>query len=49
DEASSIIYGMPKVAAATGKVDFILPPERIADKITELVQRPDPHIWANDA
>ena len=39
DEASSIIYGMPKVAAATGKVDFILSPEAIADKITELVQR----------
>lgn len=37
DEETSIIYGMPKAAVATGKVDFILPPEAIGDKIRELV------------
>ena len=37
DEETSTIYGMPKAAVATGKVDFILPPEAIGDKIRELV------------
>lgn len=36
DQHSSTIYGMPKAAIETGKVDFILPTGRIADKITEL-------------
>lgn len=36
DQKSSVIYGMPKAAAETGKIDFILPTERIAHKLTEL-------------
>jgi two-component system chemotaxis response regulator CheB len=36
DQKSSIIYGMPKAAAETGMVDFILSTERIADKLREL-------------
>jgi two-component system chemotaxis response regulator CheB len=36
DQKSSIIYGMPKAAAETGMIDFILPTERIADKMSEL-------------
>ena len=38
NQASSVIYGMPKLAAETGDVDFILPPEKMGDKIAELVQ-----------
>ncbi len=38
DGASSVVFGMPKAAAATGDIDFVLSPERIGDKITELVQ-----------
>ena len=37
DETTSIIYGMPKAAAATGNVDFVLPLPKIAPKIVELV------------
>ena len=33
DRSTSVIYGMPRVAAETGCVDFVLPTERIADKI----------------
>lgn len=36
DQKTSVIYGMPKAAAGTGQVDFILPTERIADKVNEL-------------
>lgn len=36
DQKTSVIYGMPRAAAETGRVDFVLPTERIADKITEL-------------
>jgi two-component system chemotaxis response regulator CheB len=39
DQKSSIIYGMPKAAAETGKIDFVLPTERIADKIKELFNK----------
>lgn len=39
DQASSAIYGMPKAAVLTGAVDFVLPPEKIAEKIRELVTR----------
>lgn len=42
DEASSVIYGMPKAAADTGHVDFILAPELVGDKITEIVRS-----WSN--
>jgi two-component system chemotaxis response regulator CheB len=37
DEESSAIYGMPKVAAETGAVDFILPPAKIAKKLVALL------------
>lgn len=36
DQKTSVIYGMPKAAAETGKIDFVLPTERIADKLKEL-------------
>lgn len=36
DQQTSVIYGMPKAAAETGKIDFILPTGRIADKLSEL-------------
>ncbi|MFA4835201.1 MAG: CheB methylesterase domain-containing protein [Dehalococcoidia bacterium] len=40
NEDSCVIYGMPKAAVSTGMVDFILSPEEIGDKITELVNCP---------
>lgn len=36
DQKTSVIYGMPKAAAATGRIDFILSTAQIADKLTEL-------------
>lgn len=36
DQKTSVIYGMPRAAAETGQVDFILPTGRIAHKIKEL-------------
>lgn len=36
DQKTSVIYGMPKAAAETGRVDFVLPTERIADKLKDL-------------
>lgn len=36
DERTSVIYGMPKAAAETGSVDFILPTDKIVDKLCEL-------------
>jgi two-component system chemotaxis response regulator CheB len=36
DQKTSVIYGMPKAAAETGRVDFILPTQRITDKLKEL-------------
>ena len=37
DEATSVVYGMPKAAVDLGIVDFQLPIDRIAGKITELL------------
>lgn len=37
DERSSTIYGMPRAAYQTGKVDFVLPKEKLAQKIMELI------------
>ncbi len=37
DEASSVIYGMPREAQRAGVVDAVLPLESIARRITELV------------
>lgn len=36
DRNSSVIYGMPKAAAETGSIDFVLPTERIAAKLKEI-------------
>ena len=36
DQKTSVIYGMPRAAAETGHIDFILPTEQIADKIKNL-------------
>jgi two-component system, chemotaxis family, protein-glutamate methylesterase/glutaminase len=36
DQSTSVIYGMPKAAAETGCVDFVLSTQRIADKLREL-------------
>jgi two-component system chemotaxis response regulator CheB len=38
DRLSSVIFGMPRLAAETGDVDFVLPPEMIGEKIAELIQ-----------
>lgn len=37
DEESSIIYGMPKAAAETGCIDYVLPLSDIADKLIALI------------
>ncbi|GAM08839.1 chemotaxis response regulator protein-glutamate methylesterase [Geobacter sp. OR-1] len=36
DQKTSVIYGMPKAAAETGSIDFVLPIERIAAKLREM-------------
>lgn len=36
DQQTSVIYGMPKAAAETGAIDFVLPTLRIADKLRDL-------------
>jgi len=41
DQKTSIIYGMPRAAAETGHIDFILPTHRIADKMNEIFGKPD--------
>lgn len=38
DEASSVVWGMPKAAVDAGVTDFVLPLEGIASKITALVR-----------
>ena len=37
DEASSVVYGMPKAAAEMGILDYQLPISEIAEKITSLI------------
>ena len=39
DEASCIVYGMPKEAVAEGIVDIIAPLDKIAEKISETVRK----------
>ena len=36
DELSAEVFGMPQSAASTGMVDFILPPEKIAEELTRI-------------
>jgi|CXWL01.1.fsa_nt_gi two-component system CheB/CheR fusion protein len=40
DKQSAQHFGMPQSAAATGVVDFILPPEKIAAELTAIALRP---------
>ena len=40
DEGSAGHFGMPQSAAATGMVDFILPPEKIAEELVRLARHP---------
>jgi two-component system, chemotaxis family, protein-glutamate methylesterase/glutaminase len=37
DQQSSTIYGMPKAAAQTGAVDHVLPPNKMAEKLIQLL------------
>ncbi len=39
DEKSSVIYGMPKCAYETGCVDYVIPLEKIAFKIKDLIKK----------
>jgi two-component system chemotaxis response regulator CheB len=41
DEASCVVFGMPKEAIAHGGVDQILPLHRIADALLRLAAAPD--------
>lgn len=38
DKSTCTIYGMPKAAYETGKVDLVVPLNKIAEKIIEIVQ-----------
>ncbi|PJI10399.1 MULTISPECIES: protein-glutamate methylesterase/protein-glutamine glutaminase [Clostridium] len=38
DESTCVIYGMPKSAFETGKVDIVLPLDRISDEIIKIVR-----------
>jgi two-component system chemotaxis response regulator CheB len=38
DQESSAVYGMPKAAVETGKVDYILPPVKIGRKLVDLLR-----------
>ncbi|MCC9293878.1 chemotaxis response regulator protein-glutamate methylesterase [Clostridium sp. MT-14] len=38
DESTCTIYGMPKAAYATGKVDLVLPIDKIADEILKIIK-----------
>ena len=37
DQASSIVWGMPRAATETGMVDEVLPLAKIADRLVALV------------
>ena len=39
DEASCVVYGMPKEPAEAGIADVIAPLDRIADEITKTVKQ----------
>jgi len=38
DESTCTIYGMPKAAYATGKVDLVLPIDKIANEIVKIIK-----------
>ncbi len=37
DESTCVIYGMPKAAYSTGKVDMVLKLDKITDELVKLV------------
>ena len=37
DEKTCVVYGMPKAAAETGKVDMVVPLNNIANEINKLM------------
>jgi two-component system chemotaxis response regulator CheB len=39
DEATSVIFGMPKMAIQKGNIDFVLPLDKIVDKINDFIIR----------
>jgi two-component system chemotaxis response regulator CheB len=39
DEASCVVYGMPREAILAGLVDAVLPPDRIGDRLTQMTSR----------
>lgn len=39
DKSTCTIYGMPKAAFETGKVDLVLPLHKVSDEITRIVER----------
>jgi two-component system chemotaxis response regulator CheB len=39
DEATSVIFGMPKIAIQKGNVDLVLPLDKIVDKINDFIIR----------
>ena len=39
DEASSVVRGMPRAAVELGAADEILPLERMANRLSDVVQR----------
>ena len=38
DKSTCTIYGMPKAAFETGKVDLVLPLDKVADEIVRIVK-----------
>jgi len=46
DQESSAIYGMPKAALETGSVDFVFPPDKISQKLVELLSDPADNLSA---
>ena len=38
DKSTCTIYGMPKAAFETGKVDLVLPLDQVTDKIVKIVK-----------
>ena len=40
DQMSSVVYGMPRMAAETGCVDRVVPIDEMAEAIVDLLQTP---------
>jgi two-component system chemotaxis response regulator CheB len=39
DEKTSVVYGMPRAVVERGVADYILPVDKILDKIVEIVEK----------